>query len=123
VNLTPAMQAFHAVVEPLASRLIDAPVTVEFVNEFLQPFGAWYGGRRMCLNVARLGKAWFEDPLSEAQLALVIHELGHEYEADHTSSRYHDALTRLGARAALLALTTPRAFETPRRPVTGSSSA
>lgn len=113
VAMTPAMEAFRAMVEPIAQRLVGAPITITFANQFTQPFGAWYGQRRMTFNIARLGKAWFESPITAQQLALVLHELGHEYEADHTSSRYHDALVQLGSKATVLALEEPALFLKP----------
>jgi hypothetical protein len=45
---------------------------------------------------------------------LVIHELGHEYEPNHLSKNYNDALTRLGAAAVMLALENPGLFDLSR---------
>jgi hypothetical protein len=62
------------------------------------------------LNVARLGYKWFDEGASEEVNDLLLHEFGHHYSRDHLSSDYHDALTRLGARAMALALEQPDAF-------------
>lgn len=35
---------------------------------------------------------------------LLIHEFGHEYCGDHLSDKYHEALSRLGAKLKRLAL-------------------
>jgi hypothetical protein len=45
--------------------------------------------------------------MSERALDLLIHEFGHEDEGNHLSERYYDALTRLGARLALLVAADP----------------
>ena len=34
---------------------------------------------------------------SDEQTALLIHEFGHEYESDHLSKAYYDALCKVGA--------------------------
>jgi len=41
---------------------------------------------------------------------LIIHELGHEYAANHLSAEYHDAICRLGAQLTQLALEHPLCF-------------
>lgn len=61
---------------------------------------ACYGNRELMLSIRGLGKAWFAQfPTNrEAVDDLLIHELGHEYESNHLSSDYHEALTKIGAR-------------------------
>jgi hypothetical protein len=111
VVVTPAMALFKMHIETIAARILQRPVRVAFANDFHQPFAAWWSGSCITFNVGRLGRRWFEGGLTEAQLDLMLHELGHADEADHTSARYHAALTRLGARLALLAAREPALFE------------
>ena len=70
-------------------------------------FSAAYGNRTLDLNLRRLGHAWFNGHSLNALSSvnqLFIHELAHEYEGDHLSSRYHDACCRIGAKLAQCAL-------------------
>ena len=41
---------------------------------------------------------------------LLIHEFGHHYSGNHLDSKYHDALCRLGAKLARLAVESPDLF-------------
>jgi len=59
------------------------------------------GSGRLDLNLLRLGHKWFEQGATEAVDRLLLHEFGHEYSGDHLTEQYHEALCRLGARAAL----------------------
>jgi hypothetical protein len=62
---------------------------------------AWYGSRTLSFNYRRLGKKWFRDDNIEEHLRLIIHELAHEYEANHLSMEFHRACCRIGAKVAL----------------------
>jgi hypothetical protein len=101
VDPTPAMERFGGFVRAFCKAAADVDVDVHYLKRFNAI--AAYGGRNMSFNVTRLGKPWFEGPLREEQVDLVIHELGHEYEINHLSTEYHKALTRLAARAVMLA--------------------
>jgi hypothetical protein len=113
---TPAIAAVVAYVERLSTRLVDAPVSVDVANDATWPFAATYGDGLMRLNLGRLGHAWFEAQDLATINALVIHELGHHYESDHLSARYHDALCKLAGRLSVMALEEPALFDlhTPR---------
>lgn len=92
----------HAV-RLLGQRLLDRSVLVLFESgRFTDPWAANYGGAVLTFNYERLRKSWFENGLNEAVLNLILHEFGHETEADHLSDRFNDALSSLGARLALL---------------------
>lgn len=88
-------------IESMSRRLIGEEVHVRLASDPHWPFSACYGHAVMTLNRGRLGKKWFEGPLNEGMLALVLHELAHHYEGDHLSSKYHDAICAMGARLAL----------------------
>ena len=81
--------------------MIGEPVHAFIADDHRWPFEAAYGDAQLILNRAALGGAWFEGPLTERVLSLVLHELGHHYAADHLSADYHQALCRLGARLGL----------------------
>lgn len=63
---------------------------------------ACYGNGHLTINRAAHRADWW-DGLHEDNLSLLIHELGHHYEADHLSRGYYYALSDLGARLALAA--------------------
>jgi hypothetical protein len=96
--------------ERLSRVLIGSNVSYRIANEPRAHWVANYGGRRMCLNHGRLGKRWWSGPLAD-KLDLMVHELGHEYESNHLSSKYNDALTKLAGKLAVLALEKPELFK------------
>jgi hypothetical protein len=105
---TPAMERFAGFVRAFCKAAAGIEVSVTYLKRFNA--AAAYGGRNMCFNVSGLGRQWFDGPLRQEQVDLVIHELGHEYESNHLSKNYNDALTRLGAKAVMLALKNPGMF-------------
>ena len=57
------------------------------------------------LNVRALGAGWFAKvPAGDLEEVdeILIHEVAHHFSDDHLSSRYHDALCKLGAKLARL---------------------
>lgn len=115
---TQAMEQVVAYVQRIAPRLLDESVApeVQIVSDPHWAFLATYGPGQLTLNLGRLGHKWFEGPIERIN-ELLIHELGHHFEANHLSQGYHDALTRLGARLASLALEDPELFSRSARPV------
>lgn len=88
----------------LGQKLLGRQIVVFFERgRFTDPWAANFGGSRLTFNYERLGKRWFERGLEVDVLDLVLHEFGHATEDDHFSKRFNDALTRLGARLAVLA--------------------
>ena len=85
----------------IALELIGSPIIVKIANDRGWQFEAAFGGTTLTVNRARLGGAWFEGPLTEQVLSLLIHELGHYYCGDHLSHRFYDALCDLAGRLAL----------------------
>lgn len=71
---------------------------------------ATYGKGRLVLNLARCGRRFFEQGVTDDVNRLLIHEFAHHYESDHLSERYYDTLADLGARLARLALERPDLF-------------
>jgi hypothetical protein len=85
-------------------------LTVHIVREFSWPYGGTYGGGKLTLNVGRLGHSFFEGDLERIN-RMLLHEFGHEFSSDHLSEEYHDALCKLGAKLAALALTKSELFK------------
>jgi hypothetical protein len=94
----------------LAKELMDVSLVVSVVHT-TNNFDACYRSGRLDFNLLRLGHKWFEQGASEDVDALLIHEFGHEYSADHLSSDYHEALCKLGAGLKKLALERPEAMK------------
>jgi len=92
-------------------------IQVDMVSKATWPYSATYGGLppHLTFNVGRLGRLWFESGPNAAVDRLLIHELGHHYSSDHLSEEYHDALCKLGARLALLAIAEPEFFKRHKR--------
>jgi len=68
------------------------------------PYGATYGKGGLVFNFARCGRRFFEQGVTDDVNRLLIHEFAHQYESDHLSECYYDALADLGARLARLEL-------------------
>jgi hypothetical protein len=97
-----AMQAVATYTKALGALLMGFEPTVRFTKQPSREI-ACYGGKTITFNVRNLGKRWFD--LAGNRLAiddLVVHEFGHEYESNHLSEKYNDALTRLAAKAMQL---------------------
>src|SRR5262249_32864967 len=105
-KLTEGMQNIAAYARFLAEELMGVKPVVSVVHT-TSAFAACYGSGRLDFNLLRLGHKWFEQGATEDVDALLIHEFGHEYSADHLSSDYHEALCRLGAGLKTLALERP----------------
>jgi hypothetical protein len=95
----------------LGRELLGAEIGVKFVNEITLPAAAYFGGNSITFNVTRLGRAFFEQPVSVKVLDLIVHEYGHYYASDHLSSGYYEALSKLAGKLAMLALERPSLFE------------
>jgi hypothetical protein len=85
----------------IAKALIGKPIQVRIAADKGWRFDAAFGGMTLTVNRSRVGRSWFEGPVNERVLSLLIHEFGHYYCSDHLSHRFHDALCDLGGRLAL----------------------
>ena len=97
----------------LFNRLTGKSCSVRIVKEPSVGWAANYGPMTgLCLNYTRLGKSWFTEPnRTERVLDLLIHEFSHHYSIDHLSSKFHDALSMLGAKMTNIALDEPEFFQ------------
>lgn len=107
---TPRMSAVADYTQRLGRELLGAEVSVRMVRDIAWPFAAVYTPHCVTFNLGRLGHKWFEGPRA-AITELIVHELAHEFSGDHLSADYHDALSRLGAKLAEIALARPALFQ------------
>jgi hypothetical protein len=109
---TDGMRRIAGYVRAVARELLGHDIMVRIANEFNWPFGATYGGADLTLNLARLGRTWFDRSCRDAEVnELLIHEFGHEHAIDHLSSEYHRAVCLLGAKLMVLALEKPEIWK------------
>lgn len=94
----------------LAERILGRDITIGIANDPKWGFAATYGDGQFIFNIGRLGYRFFEDGVTPEVLDLIIHEFGHEDVSDHLSRDYFQALTRIGAAVAFLALEDPELF-------------
>jgi hypothetical protein len=94
----------------IAKRLMGIDIKVVFVNAPQSNVLACYGNRTLTFNKGKLGRHFFDKPISKETTDLIIHELGHE-NGWHVEIEYHKLLTKLGAELTMLALTEPEFFE------------
>lgn len=108
---TPGIVAVEAFAKAFAQELMDVRITVTMENEFTQGYVANYGHQHLVFNVPRLSKKWFNLETNALNVIdLLIHEFGHQYASNHLSTEYYHAVTKLGAKATMLALRKPEFF-------------
>ena len=109
---TPGMTRQVAWIKRYALALKLGAIGVRIAREPLVHWCANYGPGCLTLNLAKLGHSWFDAFPANLQevIDLMIHEFGHHDCSDHLSEDYYRALTRLGAKSTLLALTNPGVF-------------
>lgn len=109
---TPGMERFAAFAKLIGYELLGVEVAVRIVRGFGWNYDATYGPNSgLVVNLMRVGHDFFNSPIGEKQLDLLIHEYGHHYCGDHLAADFHRALTRLGAKMTLLALRSPEVFQ------------
>lgn len=108
---TPEITRFVRLASAVGEALTGHRITVEIANDRGWGFAGCYGSSRLIANLAMLGRPWFDPVASERQLDFLIHEFGHDVCGNHLDARYHDALTRFGARLARLAIEHPEIFK------------
>lgn len=107
---TPGMRNIAEYAEELGYKVLKVTVKARFENRFGAMDIANYGrGGHLCFNVARLGKAWFDQGPTEAVNDLLIHEFAHEYGA-HLTDEFDHGLSRIGAAMVRMAMNDPAFF-------------
>lgn len=107
-----------------AKRLMGVDLDVRIVQAG-DNFAACYGKREDLLNVCDKKHStldlnttvlpnkffkYFKTDIAKV-VDVLIHEFGHEYCSDHLDDKYHEAITRLGAKAVQLALSDGKFFK------------
>lgn len=120
------MRRIKQYTEALAFRLMGITISVRFVhcNHFGggKQWAACYGRGHLLgsswfdYNIFKLGRKWFDAGVTEDVDQLILHEFGHQFESNHLSEKYYDALTMLGARLKREALKDPQWFRTYAKP-------
>ena len=95
----------------IGSKLLDCDVQVSIASNPDWPYHATYGKGKLVFNLARCGRGFFEQGITDDVNELLIHEFGHHYAGDHLSTEYYRALCKVGARMLRLALTSPAIFQ------------
>lgn len=111
---TKGMRIVSAYAERLGMALLGSNrLYVRIASEATWPYAATfaYKGYDLVLNMGRLGRDWFDRPNLEAINHLLLHEFAHFYSGDHFSSDFHEAICKLGAKLARLALDKPEFFK------------
>lgn len=106
---TEDMKKVANLTKSIAKLTLNIDVSVRFVKSKATE-GANYGNRCLTFNVSRLGKSFFDEPVSVDVISLIIHEISHEYGL-HTEKSYHRTLTDVGASLIILALEEPEFFK------------
>tara|TARA_R100000808_G_scaffold23738_1_gene53108 strand:- start:1977 stop:3458 length:1482 start_codon:yes stop_codon:yes gene_type:complete len=108
---TDGMKRVAGYAKKLAELLMDTTIQVR-IHPKLAGFAACYGDRTLCFSKRSLGNKFFDNFPSNRERVndLLLHEFGHHYESSHLDSRFHEALTRLGAKAIEVALEDPSQF-------------
>jgi hypothetical protein len=107
---TESMQKVAELTKKIAERIGNFDVSVRFVDSPKATILAQYGEQQVTFNTAKLGVKWFDNPVRDVVLELIIHELCHEY-GMHTESSYHQAICEWGAKLTMLALNESSFFE------------
>jgi hypothetical protein len=112
-DYTTGVRIVVAYAERLGKALLGSNrLYVTIAKEAKWPYAATfaYKGYDLTLNMGRLGKDWFENPDLDRINRLLLHEFAHFYSADHLSGEFHEAICKLGAKLARLALDDPKFF-------------
>lgn len=95
--------------QKIAKRLLKIDLSVVFIKS-KATCGADFGNNTLTFNVSRLGKHFWEYPISKEVIGLIVHELGH-LKGNHTEMSYHKCLTDIAGELTIIALKEPNFFE------------
>jgi hypothetical protein len=95
---TPGMKMLAAYSLEMAQFLLQKHIEIKFFSSVKLAWAACYGpGGPLCFNIGRLGRKFVDKPEQHAVDMLLLHEFAHEYESNHLSTDYHEAICKLGA--------------------------
>ena len=118
-ELSGGMIRFNGLAKELAKEVLNShlEISVVFSNDRNWPFrGAFGEGGTLYVNVSKFPSSHFDELANGSRDAMresvdfLIHEFGHWISPDHLSEDYHRALTSIGAKVTILALTKPSIF-------------
>ncbi len=101
------MKAFDAFARKLAVELLGHSIMITYADDPGWNFGGAYGNSHLTVNARRFGQSFFDSCLPGKPhkigevLSFLLHEFAHEYESNHLSDRFHNALCELGSKLAL----------------------
>jgi len=110
VQPTPEMERVARLTKKIAAEFGGIDVNVNFIISPEATNMAQYGNQTVTFNVSKLPKNFFENPLRQNVIGLILHELCHEY-GHHTEAVYHEQLTLWGASLVVMALNRPSWFD------------
>jgi hypothetical protein len=102
-DLTEDMRSVAEIVHKIDREVWKTGVEVAFHKALGNVMAEWQHGTppTISFNVRRLGKKWFEPRNLDAQVELIVHELGH-YRGTHLDHAYIDALCEIAGRLFVL---------------------
>jgi hypothetical protein len=109
-DLTSGMRQVRAFTRAVSEALLGFEARVEFLSAPTASAAATYGQRTVSFNVGVLSAAWFAKGIRWEVTSLVLHELAHEFEASHLSTRYSEAVCDLTAKFAHIIAHDPMRF-------------
>jgi len=92
----------------IAKRCLGIGVNVRFFK--WTGANAQYGLRSLTFNVKGLGKRFFDPPINNRVIDLILHELAHE-KGHHVEASYQNCLTRMAGELIIIALNEPEFFK------------
>lgn len=96
---TPGMTLLANYAQEFAKVLLHKHIEIKFFSSVKLSWAACYGpGGPLCFNIGRLGRRFVDKPEQHAVDKLLLHEFAHEYESNHLSTEYHEAICDLGAK-------------------------
>jgi hypothetical protein len=104
------MKRVRKLAENFAHRFLGIDISVDFFASKQCNVNAMYGQRKLSFNVTKLGKRFFENPISVPVIDLIVHEISHE-RGMHCEESYHECITLLAGELTMMALKKPKFFE------------
>jgi len=92
----------------IAKRCLGIDVNVRFFK--WTGASAQYGLRSLTFNVKKLGRRFFDPPVNNRVIDLILHELAHE-KGFHIDASYQNCLSRMAGCLVMLALEEPEFFK------------